>query len=327
MHPDDQPQPRRAGPTIRKVDTYERFHRHLAAWAEGEVPCMFVVGPGGTGKSYGYRGVLGSRPYHVFGGRQSPLRMYNTLHDDPHLPVVLDDISSLLKDDQFRDMLKGLCDTGPRVMRWGTTTSKLDGRPAAFTCTCPVLIVLNKMPARDPDLEAILDRVDAIRFEPTKAEIISRMRALWPDDEDLIDLLAELPAMPSLRTLDKARRWQRSAHLNLIEELLAECGVPVPVAQLAQVMESFPEREWCTRYVATTGLTDRTYRRHKLVALELLACRTPGKPCPIVRADQPEPVPAEIVAYAAEPGRTNRQPLAGEEGVPRGHLLEADPPA
>lgn len=262
-----------AGRTIRKIDTYERLHRHFASWVDGEEPGLLVLGPAGTGKSFGYRTALGNRPYHVFGGRQSPLHVYITLHDDPRRPVVLDDISALLRDDQFRDMLKGLCDTGPRVIRWGTTTPKLQGRPTSFTCSCPVLIVLNTMPARDPDLEAILDRVDAIRFEPTKFEIIGRMRQLWPEDEDLIELLAELPAMPSLRTLDKARRWKRSAHLNLIEELLAECGVPEPVARLAQFMRRCPESEWCARYLADTGLTERSYRRHKQVALQLLACR------------------------------------------------------
>jgi hypothetical protein len=270
---------------MRQVDTYERFHRHLAAWVDREMPCLLVQGPAGTGKSFGYRVALGNRPYHVFGGRQTPLQVYLTLHDDPHRPVVLDDISALLRDDQFRDMLKGLCDTGPRVVHWGTTTPKLRGRPTSITCTCPVLIVLNKMPARDPDLEAIRDRVDAIRFEPTKAEIINRMREIFPENEDLIDLLVELPAMPSLRTLVKARYWQKSKHLNLIEELLAECGVPAPVARLAQIMESFPEEQWLQQYVAATGgLTDRSYRRHKRIAEQLIACRRSVNGCPNVRA-------------------------------------------
>ena len=59
------------------------------------------------------------------------------------------------------------------------------------------------------------------------------MWEIFPDDGDLIDLLAELPAIPSLRTLVKARKWQKSKHLSLIQELLDECGVPEPVAHLA----------------------------------------------------------------------------------------------
>lgn len=285
---------------MRTIKTYERFHRHFAAFFDREIHCLLALGRGGIGKSHAYKTGLGNRPYHLFGGRQSPLQVYTTLYDAPNLPVVLDDISALLRDDNFRDMLKALCETGRRVVRWGTTTPKLEGRAQSFICTSPVLIILNKMPARDPDLEAILDRVDAIRFEPTKAEVINRMREIFPENEDLIDLLAELPTMPSLRTLVKARCWQTSKHLNLLEELLAECGVPEPVAQLAQIMESSPEQEWCDRYVAETGRTERSYRRDKRLARQLIECRASGNGCPDVRAALPQPDPPTAPGSAGD---------------------------
>ena len=72
--------------------------------------------------------------------------------------------------------------------------------------------------------------------------------------------------MLSLKTLVKARCGQTSPHLNLIEELLAERGVPEPVAQLAQIMESCSAQEWCDRYAAQTGRTERSYRRDKRLA-------------------------------------------------------------
>jgi hypothetical protein len=172
-------------------------------------------------------------------------------------------------------------------VRWGTTTSKLEGRATSFVCTAPVLIVMNKLPHRDPDVLAILDRCDAIFFKPTKREVIARMRAIFPENEDLVDLVAELPAMPSLRTLVKARRWQKSRHLNLIEELLAECCVPAAVAQLAQIMEALPEQDWCDQYIAATGLTDRTYRRHKQLARQLVEWGESQNPCPNVPAVKP----------------------------------------
>jgi hypothetical protein len=271
---------------LRRVETYDRFHRHIAAWADREIDSLMVVGEPGNGKSHAYQSALGNRTYHRFGGRQSPLHVYNTLCDLPHVPVVLDDISALLRDDNFRDMLKALCETGDRVIRWGTTTSKLDGRSTSFTCTAPVLIVLNKIPGRDPDVAAILDRCDAIEFTPTKLEVITRMREIFPDDGGLIELLAELPAMPSFRTLIKARAWERSTHLNLAQELLSECGVPPAVAQLAEIIATCPENEWCSRYMADTGLTERTYRRHKALALQLAECRASANACPNVR-DQP----------------------------------------
>ena len=273
---------------MRKVDTYERFHRHIDAWLDREIDPVLVVGPPGVGKSHAYASRLGNRPHHRFGGRQTPLHVYKAMHDDPHLPVVLDDISALLQEDCFRDMLKGLCESGRRVLHWGTTTNKLEGRPRTFTSTSPVLIVMNKIPSRDGDVAAILDRCDAIEFAPSKPEVIARMHELFPAEAELIDLIAELPTLPSLRTLIKARRWQNSRHLKLVEELLAECGAPQAVVHLARIIEAHPESEWCNRYVSETGLTDRTYRRHKRLALQLVDCRVSTEPCPDVRRCLPK---------------------------------------
>ncbi len=273
---------------MRKIETYERFHRHIAAWHDREIDPVLVVGPPSVGKSHAYATRLGNRPYHRFGGRQTPLHVYKTLHDDPHLPVVLDDISALLQEDCFRDMLKGLCESGQRTLHWGTTTSKLEGRPRTFTCTSPVLIVMNKISSRDADVAAILDRCDAIEFAPSKPEIIARMHEIFPADTELVDLIAELPTLPSLRTLVKARRWNNSKHLNLVEELLAECGAPQAVVHLARIIEGYPESEWCSRYLAETGLTDRTFRRHKRLALQLVDCHAPAERCPDVRRCLPE---------------------------------------
>lgn len=267
---------------IREIVTYERFHRHLADWAE-EDACLAVFGSAGGGKTEGYKACLGNRPHHLFRGRLTPLRLYLELFKAPHQPLVLDDIADLLKNDVFRDMLKSLYEFGPRVIRWNTTTAKLDGLPNEFEFRGPVLMVLNRMPSTDPDVMAILDRCDAISFVPTKKEIIARMRELRPDAEKIIDLIEELPAMPSLRTLFKALRWARSRHLNLVEELLAECGVSLPIATLVQIMEQRPEGEWCEAYMAQTGLTDRTYRRHREIAAQIVECRKSGGPRPNVR--------------------------------------------
>jgi len=258
---------------MRKIDTYERFHRHICAWADGEVDALLVVGKPGTGKSHSYKDVLGNRKYHQFSARKSPLHVYCDLHDEPTLPVVFDDISDLLTDNNFIDMLKSLCETGRKVVRWGTTTSKLDDRKRSFVCTSSILIVLNKIPDKNPDVKAILDRCDGIQFEPTKIEIISRMRDVFPDDGHLIDIMSEVSVMPTLRTLVKARCWAKSEHLKLLEELFSECGVPKPVSTLIEIMKAHPEDQWCRRYVEMTGLTERTYRRHKALASEVLICR------------------------------------------------------
>lgn len=269
-------------PQIRIVDSYERFARHIAAWLDGEIQHLLVVGRGGTGKSRSAQSVLGSRPHHVFKGRQTPFYLYSQVCDHPDWPIVLDDIAALLRDPVCRDLMKQFLELGERVVRWGSTTSKLEGRPTSFCCTAPVLIIANSVPERDADLEAILDRVDAICFEPRKVEVIARMRELFPAvaDQNLITLIEELPVLPSLRTLVKARAWRDSSKLDLLEELYAECGVPEPIQILMEIMESAPAAEQCALYSARTGLTDRTFRRHRAIAEELIECRKRAGACP-----------------------------------------------
>lgn len=258
---------------MRKIESYERFERHICAWIEREIDCLLVLGRPGTGKSHSYRELLPEGSYHLFSARKTPLQVYTELYDAPSKPVIFDDISALLKDANFLDMLKALCETGKKTIRWGTTTAKLEGRATSFVSTSPVLIVLNRMPNKNEDVRAVLDRCDAIEFVPTKAEVLARMRVIFPGDSELIDLLAELPVLPSLRTLVKAKQWARSKYLSLTEELFSECGVPDPVVRLVEIIQEFRESEWCERYIAATGLTDRTFRRHKAIATEIIACR------------------------------------------------------
>ncbi len=136
------------------------------------------------------------------------------------------------------------------------------------------------------------------------------MRQLFPADCDLIDLMERLPVIPTLRTLVKARQWRQSRHLDLAEELLDECGVPQAVRQLAEIMETKTEREWCSAYVAATGLTDRTYRRHKLLAEQIITCRKSATECPNVHEPEIEmldgsPRQLRLVGVDAVGGQTD----------------------
>ena len=275
---------------MRTITTYGRFHRHIRAWAAGEIDPLLVLGPPGNGKTFAYEQALEDTPYHLFRARTTPINVYNELYDDPDKPVVLDDISSLLRDDNFLDLLKSLCESGgDRIVRWRTTTKLLQGRAQSFGCTSRVLIVLNDLPPKRPDVAAVLDRCDAIHFAPTKAEIIAQMRQAFPGDDELVDLIQRLAVLPSLRTLIKARKWCHSNHLDVVEELLSECQVSEEMHMLIQIMTRHPEREWCQRYVEATGMTERTYRRHKHLAAQVVECWTPEDSCPNVRPPTPNP--------------------------------------
>jgi hypothetical protein len=228
---------------MRKVTTYDRLHRHVRAWVEREIDCLLILGRPGTGKSHSFRDALAEQPHHLFSARKTPIQVFIELHDEPNSPVVFDDVSALLRDNNFLDMLKNLCETGTRTIRWGTSTPLLQGRANEFVCTAPVLIVLNRMPDDNAGIRAVFDRCDGIEFDPPKPEVIARMREVFPNDKELIELIAELPVIPSLRTLVKARRWQQSRHLDWRAELVAECGVPEAVNAPLEIMQAFSKTD------------------------------------------------------------------------------------
>lgn len=256
---------------MRTIATYQRLKNHVQAWVEGQIDSLLIFGQAGLGKTSAVLNALNGRQYQLFRAHQSPLEIYLGLYDNPNLPCVLDDVSGLLKNPAGIDLLKCLCETGSKTLRWGTTTERLEGRGKQFVFNASVLIILNRIPHKDEDTLAVMDRCDTIEFIPTKAEVLDKMRKVFPLDMELIDLLGELPVLPTLRTLIKARQWQNSPYLNLIEELSAECGVSPAVQVLVEIMKNQPSEQWLECYQKATGFSDRTYRRHKLIAEELLA--------------------------------------------------------
>ncbi len=273
---------------MKPLDKYNRFFNYMLAWLGGGIESLVVVGSPGVGKSWAAKKLLEGRRHHWFSARQSALGIYKRICDEPSIPVVFDDVSSILRDDKMVDMMKNLCERGISTLRWGTDTPKLEGRPKSFQCNAPVLIMLNRIPAKNPDLLAVLDRCHTLGFRPTKQQVIAYMRSYFPDDGGIIDLLEEMAVIPSVRTLMLARDWARSPHLDLHEELLAECGIPESVHTLVDIMKHFPKKEWCKRYMKATGQGDRQFRRNHLLGAQVLACRKTQNECPDVRLVVPE---------------------------------------
>ena len=274
---------------MKMISTYERFHNYLLAWLDRDIECLVARGNPGVGKSWAVKELLRGRPHHWFSAKTTALQVYNQLHDAPHLPVVFDDVSAILSDRTFVDMLKNLCERGTSTIRWVSKTPMREGRPMSFKCTSPVIILLNRLPKENHDLLAVLDRCHNFKFEPTKSQIIAYMRTYFPADGELISLLEELAVLPSLRALMDARDWDRSPRFDLHQELLDEYGVPEGVTTLIDIMGRFPPGEWQEKYVEAVGKSERTFRRHRRLAEQVLYCHAREGTRPDVRLRVPRP--------------------------------------
>ena len=240
----------------RKVETYSRLDNFYAAWKAGDISRLAIIGRGGTGKSYGYQ-ALDMPLYHRFVGRTTGIQIYTQVREAPHAPIVFDDIRQLLKDSACIDLLKQFGERAARrIIRWNTNAVPANQR--TFVCTSNVLVVLNWVPKQDEDVAAILDRFDVLHFDPSKAEVIRRMR-LFAECQKDVDLLANTPTMPSLRTLQKYEDWKKSKYIDEMEELVSECGVPEDVKIISQILAENPK----AKVQAYAERTDRSYAAAK----------------------------------------------------------------
>jgi len=273
---------------------YKHFYRYMKRWAFRSIESLIVVGTPGVGKSHTAEALLRGRPHHWFSAQQTPLEIYKHICDAPHIPIVFDDVAALLRDKTFLDLLKNLCERGTSTLRWGSSTPKLEGRPTRFRTTAKVLIFLNSLPNKNEgDLAAVLDRCHHFDFQPERSQVIAYMREYFPDDRKLIDIIETLSAKPTLRMLEKIKDFDDGDEDggSLYEDVAKVFGLPDSVVLLIDIMERFPEKEWCRRYIEATGQTDRQFRRNRKIAAELLACRETQNECPDVRLVVPEPPP------------------------------------
>jgi hypothetical protein len=258
------------GQNMRKVDTYERLGNHLQAWHDHEIPFLVVVGRPGTGKSRAYEDLLADESYTLFRGRTSALQIYIMVYDHPSRQIVFDDVGQLLREPTCLELMKSLCDSRlRRIVQWNTTTQLLDGRDKCFVASSPVLVVCNRTLLDNEDMGAILDRGDAIEFDPPKPEVIAKLKT-YADDPEIVALLEAMPVVPSLRTYEKAKAWKKSRHLDLKQELFAECGVGEHVQILTDIITNEPRERQLELYIHRTGRCRRDYFNQLPLARQLV---------------------------------------------------------
>lgn len=149
--------------------------------------CLFLVGPGGLGKTYTVENTLENLPpelkkEHVrITGYSTPVSLYNLLYKHKDKMVVLDDCDNIFDDKVGLAILKAATDTLPRrVISWNSsgTAHKVD----SFEFKGQILFVSNMDPTKKSDrhFQALLTRAMTLVVAGTRTEVLMHILAHLP---------------------------------------------------------------------------------------------------------------------------------------------------
>jgi hypothetical protein len=187
--------------------------------ANGYQTGVYIVGRPGTSKSFTVKKELEQlgKPWIIKNARMTPMGLFDFLASHPEHVIVLDDITSLFKNEQALQILLAALDGQPGEPRQVTYRSKDKDERIWFS---GAIIAISNIPLRhDPLARALGSRVVMLEHEPTDEETAEFIRHLAskghadlsPDEcfEVAEFLISETRAMDQrldLRHLRKA--WQ-----------------------------------------------------------------------------------------------------------------------
>lgn len=275
------------------VTTYDGLERYVAKFANGELDLVILVGRHGTGKTEGVRRALkiddavAREPGPHAGalyveGHAQPFGLYRGLWQYRDRPIVLDELDKLYADADCIRLLKPLCSGRPakRVSWLSNTTARGPELPESFGTRSNVMLIANEWKTLNPNVRALEDRAIILHFDPSAAEVHTRVKA-WFDDPEVYDFVASLlpwtPAV-SMRHYEKGRRLRLAGFADWrtsVMRMMIPSG-PVGAVVAAQADPSLTtERQRVASFVRQTGRSRPTYYRIKRQLAEA-STRPPG---------------------------------------------------
>lgn len=157
------------------------LRHHVRLVAQGMSYGLFVVGPGGLGKSHTISQTLaaeGISPV-LLNSHTTPLALYRTFFFNRSSAVIwLDDCDSIYSNLQILGLLRSaLWGQGQRIVTYSSSQLP-DDLPAQFQFESRLILCGNVIPRRNPAFSAVLTRIDTYTLDATNDEILEQMRAL-----------------------------------------------------------------------------------------------------------------------------------------------------
>lgn len=160
---------------------------------------MVVVSDPGLGKTSTVTSALrkSKQDYYIVTGHVTPLKLFQELYEHKDELIVFDDVDSLLRNPNAIALLKQACDTIPTKRVEYHTTRKMD-YPTVFTTKSKTLLLLNRIPNKNSDLEAFLSRGLYVNFVPNPDEIFTELKTFGKDKEIMAYIEAHIKKLSTV---------------------------------------------------------------------------------------------------------------------------------
>ena len=174
------------------LTTYKELHDLVQAWAiTGKLTLLAITSRPGLGKTEAAirtAGQIGVDKILRLDTHCSPLQLYIALYLNRGKPVIMDDLSDhILENQTCLSILKAICDSREtRTVQYNSTTPllKASGTPPAYETTSPVLLLTNKFESVTPAQEALLSRAINAIFTPPIDEILAYIEP-WASNREI----------------------------------------------------------------------------------------------------------------------------------------------
>ena len=164
---------------------HEPIYEGIDLLSKSSVNSMFILGEGGTGKSYSVDKALESidKEYVVFSGYMSEPKFFEYIRDNSDKIIVLRDFSALFKNKAFIDFLKSATEIAPKRIISRMVSTKASEECPTIEFTGKLIVEANNIPNKyKSDLDAIKSRALNIEINPSPDELKTLMRSICKND-------------------------------------------------------------------------------------------------------------------------------------------------